>query len=208
MNIGSISTSNVWLPGDIQSTAPTTAPQDSDGDGASGVHGAHRHGRGGHMGHAVMDALQSLGLSVPQPAASSAGDAASGGGQDASSSSASAIRSDVHDLMHTLFEAVKGEQTAAGGATNGASDPSHSASSFSSGLSALISQVAGGNAPADLQTAFTKLETDLQATSAASAAGEASPMTLQAFLSKLQDGLGYGASGTSTATGNITSSAA
>ncbi|HEY2189678.1 MAG TPA: hypothetical protein VGH48_14065, partial [Caldimonas sp.] len=183
----------------------------SDGDaagGASGVQGAHRHGRGGHMGHAVMDALQSLGLSVPQTAPSAGGDAATGGnGQDASSST-SAIQSDVHDLMHTLFEAVKGEQTAAGGATNGAADPSHSASSFSSGLSALISQVAGGNAPADLQTAFTKLESDLQANSAASSAGNATPVTLQAFLSKLQDSLGYGASGTSTATGNITSSAA
>jgi hypothetical protein len=221
MNIGNLSSSSAFV-ATTGTSATTAAPIASDGDGANtgssagAVHEAHRHG-GGHVGRAVMDALQALGLSVPQPeAANGNGDAQSAAG-DAQASSATAasgdVRGDLHALMHQLFEAVKEQQDAAGGTANGAADPSHAGSSFSSGLASLISQVSSGTAPAGLQAAFTKLENDVHATGASTAgastagstAGDATAPTLQAFLAKLQDGLGYGRSAFTTAPGAIVS---
>ena len=214
MNIGNLSSSSTLLSTTSTSATATTQPIGSDADDATGagtptaVRGGHHHG-GGHIGHAVADALKSLGLSLPQPAAPNSGDdaapSAGDSGQASSVSATGELRSDLHDLMHAMFEAVKGQQQTAGGATNGAADPSHASSSFSSGLASLISQVSSGNAPADLQAAFTKLEGDLPGTTAVSASADATTPTLQAFLTKLQDGLGYGTSASTTAAGAIVS---
>ncbi|HUP07776.1 MAG TPA: hypothetical protein VMU47_11525 [Caldimonas sp.] len=206
MNISTLSSSSTLVP--VGGAAPVAAGGSAaeGNDEAGAVHGAHRHG-GGHMGHAMTQALQALGLSVPS--ASNDGDAddaasASGAAQSATAPASGDVRRDLHNLMHALFEAVKGQQDTAGGASNGAADPSHAGSSFSSGLASLISQVSSGNAPARLQAAFTKLETDLQGTSAPAAADANAP-TLQAFLTKLQDGLGYGTGASSSPAGAIVS---
>jgi hypothetical protein len=209
MNVSNVNTSSL-LAANVGAAAPAAAPADGDADGASsGVPAMHPHG-GGHRRHAVMDALQSLGLTLAAPAGTDpsgnagSADGSAGAPVSAATSSTSETRNDLHDFMHTLFEAVKGEQATAGGATNGAADPSHASSSFASGLSALVSSVSNGDAPPDLQAAFSKLVSDL---SGSAASGAAAP-TLQSFLSKLQDAVGYGAVGATTSSGTLMSSAA
>ena len=190
---------------------------DPDGDGDGGGHRVHKsRGGGGQMHQAMMQALQSLGLSMPQPASGSnaanqtSGSTDSDGDKDGSTSATSGIKSDVRQLMHALFQAVKGETASdTSGTGTKSSDPK---ANFAAGLSALIAQVSNGSAPADLQSAFSKVAADLQQTNAASSStgsgssgtGTASTpqATLQALLTQLQQNLGYGSSNMS-ATGNI-----
>lgn len=162
------------------------------------------------MRTAVAAALQSLGLTMPTTdAASSTSTAASSSSSssttaaDGSVSSASgSVRQDLQQFMHQLFEAVKsdgGSATAVGGSAGGAD----AQSSFASGLSTLIGQVANGTAPASLQSAFATLTSALQQTGSASSSsgtgtGTGSSSTtdqasLQSFLTTLQQDLGYGA---------------
>ena len=79
------------------------------------------------------------------------------------------------------------------------------ASNFASGLSALISQVSNGQAPAALQSAFTQLASDLQGSRSATAgtssattgtATSTTQATLQALLTQMQQNLGYASSNT------------
>ena len=223
MNIGSVSSSNLASILGAQASSPVTGAQDSDDTGSSTappVHGGHHHGGGGRVGQAVAAALQSLGLSLPDAQGQDGSTTAATGADtavnspDPAASSSGDVRKDMHDFMHALFEAVKSEQSS--GAGSNSADPSSAGSSFASGLSSLISQVSSGAAPADLQSAFGKLASDLQSASDPSAsngasgqAGDpASQATLQAFLSKLQDSLGYGATAGASATGNLLASTA
>lgn len=180
---------------------------DGDGDGGGRVHKSH--GGGGHMRQALTQALQSLGLSMPQGASGAASSSQASGAADGdddsgdSTSAASALKHDMRQFMHALFQAVKGgtsiDPSAAG---SGSADPK---AGFAAGLSALISQASSGSAPADLQSAFSKLASDLQqanptavdAAAAAGAAGATVQPTLQALLTNLQQDLGYGNSSTS-----------
>jgi hypothetical protein len=174
------------------------------------------------MRDALMQALQSLGLSAPAqasaaPAASSGQSQGSTGG-DADSDEAGAVSSvkgDMRQFMHALFQAVKSEG-GAGNAANG-SQATDGRESFSDGLAALISQVGGGSAPSALQDAFSKLMTDMQgagSTSAAAASGTDatagttnSQVTLQALLTQLQQEVGYGVPSAAPA-GNVVSAVA
>lgn len=186
---------------------------DSDGDagGAKRVHKSH--GGGGHMPQALAQALQSLGLTLPQgtgSAASSDPGAAttdSDGDSDASISTTGGVKQDMQQFMHALFQAVRGETAAdASSAGSGSTDPK---TGFAAGLSALISQVSAGSGPSELQSAFTKLASDLPPASASvgsvatagstTSGGGAAPAqaTLQALLNRLQQDLGYGSWGTS-----------
>jgi hypothetical protein len=191
---------------------------DGDGDGGGRVH-HHSHRGGGQMHQALTQALQSLGLSMPQgttgAGASSQTSASSDsdGNSNGSSSATSSVKQDMRQFMHALFQAVKSES--APGASNG-SDPTSTKTSFADGLSALISQVGNGTAPSDLQTAFTKLAADLQpaaapvagaATTTGTADSAAPQATLQALLTALQQDLGYGSS-TAPAVGNSISTQA
>jgi len=214
MNISSVSGPAAALPWVAQKTDPA---QDPDGD-AHGGEIRHRHG-GGHMKDAVAAALQGIGVTIPQarsaatettatpstPAVGASGDAGSNG-----DSAARGIRHDVRHLMHALFEAVKGETPATSGTGAGStSAPNGNAgaaaggnSGFAGKLAALIAQVSGGNAPSELQAAFSKLVTDVKGAGGANAAptgptsgsSSGNAPTLQAFLTRLQQNLGYGAS--------------
>jgi len=227
MNISSVSTISVSSLTTTQAVQPNgQADADGNGDGHRMHHG-HGHGGGGAMGKAVMEAFQSLGISMPAPPQPGQGAAPGGsdpstdsnsGRDDASSSPMKKVGADMRNFMHALFQAVKGESASGSDSTGGDASQSgsmgNSAGSFASGLSALISQVSNGSAPADLQSAFDQLKTDMQSAAGGSSettSGNASPdgsgVDLQAFLSKLQAGLGYGAS-TLPQTGNLVSSSA
>ena len=189
---------------------PVTGATDSDGDGTSRPHHAHGGGHG-HMGQAVAQALQSLGLSMPNAGATNATPSTSSdtGSSDSSSQSAtSQVRHDMQQFMHSLFEAVKGEASSSASTSTGSGDAQ---STFAAGLSSLISQVSAGSAPSDLQAAFSKLASDLQGsgatpgpTDASSTSGsDAVQATLQAFLTNLQQDLGYGSPSASSASGTL-----
>jgi hypothetical protein len=208
MNISSTSNSIASL-ASIQGPQPPQVGGAADADDGGGARPHKMHG-GGHMRQAVMQALQSLGLTPPQgtsaSGATSTSTAGSGGSSD-SSSATGGIQQDMQQFMHSLFEAVKSESPSGAVAASGSGDPK---SSFADGLSSLISQVSSGSAPPDLQSAFSKLASDLQAaggaaspTAASSSSGAGSVQaTLQAFLTNLQQDLGYGSSNAS-AIGNL-----
>lgn len=205
MNISGTSNSIASLAA-VQGLQPqqTGNVADPDGDSASRPHRMHG---GGHMRQAVSQALQSLGLTAPQDAAGTSTTSTSTGSGADPGSATSSIQQDMQQFMHSLFEAVKSENTSTGSASSGAADPK---ASFADGLSSLISQVSSGSAPADLQSAFSKLASDLQAsgssvTGAAAATSSSAgsvQATLQAFLTNLQQDLGYGSSNASTV-GNL-----
>jgi hypothetical protein len=233
-SIDSVS-SSIYVPAS-SATQGTQASQvsgsdpDGDGDGGQHVkrHGGHGHGHG-QMQNMLMQALQSLGLggatsttaggSNATATNQSSGTDSDGDNDGSGSSSTGNIKSDVRKLMHALFQAVKGESTAASTASSASTasgsvtDPK---SNFAAGLSALISQVSNGQAPTDLQNAFTQVVNDLQGANSASSSGgagtsgeAASPkVTLQALLTQMQQNLGYGASGSSATLGNIVSAKA
>jgi hypothetical protein len=209
MSISGVSSSILPIaqPQGVQ-TAQVNGKSDPDGDGDDGGRIHKSHGGGGHMRQALTQALQSLGLSMPQGAGGAGspsqvpgaadGDADSGG----STSAANALKNDMRQFMHALFQAVKGStSTDPSAAGSGSTDPK---AGFAAGLSALISQASSGSAPADLQSAFSKLASDLQqanpaavdATAVAGAAGATAQPTLQALLTNLQQDLGYGNSST------------
>ncbi len=207
----SISSACSSMPAAMEGFQSTQINPTSDSDGGSRhghLHKVHR-GRGGQMRDVVMQALQTLGVSIPQPTSGTSapnplpapvlGDDTSGGSTPAMTS----IKQDVRQLMHALFQAAKGEGTADTAPTGAASTDRKA--DFAARLSSLISKIGGGFAPVDLQSAFSKLMADLQqATTASSdiAATDASVKkpqpTLQAFLNQLQQNLGYGASGVAT----------
>lgn len=206
MSITSISSSIATSPAsNLQPSSAAIQGADPDGDGAS--HGAarihHGHG-GGHMRSAVTDALQSLGFTLPSSATAPAGATPSSADSTDStgSSDASKVKNDLRQFMHQLFEAVKGESaTTASSSAGGGSGSGDPQSGFASGLAALIGQVSNGTAPAALQSAFAQLSSALSPSSAAAPSSttgsDTSQATLQAFLTKLQQELGYGQSGTS-----------
>jgi hypothetical protein len=204
MNVTSLSSSSLCALSSSQGATAAASARDPDGDGDDHTH-VHRGGHHrGAVGSAVMAALQSLGLAMPQPPAGAAPGNASAtpsNGQDAGSS-VDNVGQDMRKLMHALFDAARseqdGSQTPTSGSNAGAS--ATQPSPFASGLSALITQVANGAAPADLQSAFTQLVQDIGQTSGA-ASGNASA-TLKDFLTNLQANLGYAATGGSGA-GNL-----
>lgn len=124
------------------------------------------------------------------------------------------LRSDLQDFMHELFQAVRGAYQASTGSEAGndvqpadatASVPAQPGARLAIGLSALVSQVGAGQAPAGLQGAFDQLMNDLKAfggnapvsgsTGSEAPAGEgATSPTLQQVLGALQQRLGYGSS--------------
>jgi hypothetical protein len=202
-----------------QSAQGNGSDPDGDGDGGQKVK---RHGGQGHgqMQNVLMQALQSLGLggatgtTESRTTGTSGSSADSDGDTDGSGTAATGnAKSDIRQFMHALFQAVKGESTAssASGTSSGAgNDPK---TNFAAGLSALISQVSNGQAPADLQNAFSQVVNDLQGAGGAtstgtnsSATGTTSPqVSLQALLTQMQQNLGYGAASSTAALGNIVS---
>ena len=195
---------------------------DPDGDGDGGVRKSRGHGHG-QMQAVLMQALQSLGLS-PTSATGAANSttgsnstskggasADSDGDADGSTPATGSVKSDMRNLMHALFQAVKSENSSTSTAATGSTDPK---ANFAAGLSALITQVSNGNAPADLQDAFSQVAKDLQANSStldsttSSSSGSTPQATLQALLTQLQQNLGYGASSSTAGIGNLLSAQA
>jgi hypothetical protein len=209
----------------LQPSSQVNSKTDQDEAGNGAVHRGHKGGHkggGGQVKDALMQALQSMGLSMPQPTTgasavtatsgttSSTGAIDSDGDSDGSTSATSSVKKDMGQFMHALFQAVKNE-AAAGSSTAGATSTDPKAN-FAAGLSALISQASSGSAPAELQSAFAKLAADLTqigstSTSASStssgSSSSSSGSTLQALLTQLQQNLGYGASSSSAAIGNL-----
>jgi hypothetical protein len=215
------------------------ADPDGDGDGGGGGGRVHKsHGGGGQVEQALLQALQSLGISVPQAGGASstsaanstatAGQTDSDGDNDGSSatgagatgSSSSSVKNDLRQFMHSLFQALKsenGSDSSSATASTGSASGGGQQTGFAANLAALISQTSTGGAPADLQSAFAKLAADLQGGSgsstssdstttpvAASTTSTSSSAALQAFLTQLQQNLGYG-SYALNASGNVIS---
>ena len=197
----------------VQSPA-VSGSTDSDGVAGGAERGHKSRGGPGDMQQARAQALQSPRLTMAQttsgttssnPGAGST-DGDGDGDSDASTSAPSSVKQDMQQFMHALFQAVKGESAAVStAASSGSIDPK---TGFAAGLSALISQVSGGSAPSDLQSAFSKLASDLQQVSPtagtattgstpASGGPASTQATLQALLTRLQQDLGYGSSSTS-----------
>jgi hypothetical protein len=200
MNITSVSSAIAPTVASIlQPTSPASgSDQDGDGGGSGRVH----HGKGGgHMSSAIAQALQSLGLTLPVNGTAAPGSTSpSVNSTDATGTSdTSKVKDDMRQFMHQLFEAVKGEgSAAASSSSSGASTSGDAQSGFAAGLSALLSQVSSGTAPAGLQSAFAQISSDLSPAGAAtssSTSDSGSQATLQAFLTNLQQELGYGQSG-------------
>jgi hypothetical protein len=195
------------------------ASGDSQGDGGRVHHGHHGH-HGGGMRQAVLQALQSLGVSATSSsgAASSSDPDGDGDAAPAGTAATGGLKHDLRQFMQALFQAVRSEASPGAASTDATATSAAPATGgpradFTSGLSALISQVSAGSAPSDLQSAFDKLASDLQPSSAAGSAdagvSSATSLTLQKLLETLQQGLGYGASTASTASvGNIVSQSA
>ena len=233
MDITSLGSTSPLTPATGVQGPSSTPGRDPDGDGDGGKHvrGGHRHGGGG-MRSAMMDALQSLGLTLPAPgsAAAAHGSAAATSGSDSDgdddgsggSGSTTSVRQDMGQFMHTLFKAVKSDAASASSSNASGADAAGGASPFSTGLAALISQVSGGSAPAALQSAFDKLASDLQSSAGTGSgtssgtsgsspdanAASATQISLQAFLTKLQANLGYDSTAAAATTGNIVSTSA
>lgn len=224
MSINGVSSSNYIAPSMVISgtqNSQVNSGSDPDGDGDGGVKKSRGHGQ---MQAALMQALQSLGLSPTGTTTSTSGtnstsqnssSADSDGDTDGSTSATGSVKSDMRKLMHALFQALKNENpsnsTAGAAATPGPTDPKVN---FASGLSALITQVSNGNAPTDLQNAFSQVAKDLQAagsasnSTASSSSGSTPQATLQALLNQLQQNLGYGASSSTAGIGNFLSAQA
>jgi hypothetical protein len=161
------------------------------------------------MASAISQALQSLGLTPPAGGTTAAGSTSSSSADSTeatATSGAGKVKDDLRQFMHQLFEAVKAEGAASPGAGSAAASSSgDSQTGFASGLSALISQVSGGTAPAALLSAFSQLASDLSPPTAAAsgAATDSSQPTLQAFLTQLQQTLGYGPTTSGSASGSL-----
>lgn len=236
MSISGISSTNYVAPSPltqgVKSSSQVSSASDTDGDGDAGGKRAHKsHGAGGQMQNALMQALQSMGLSMPLISGTTAtgstasttgtttsqitGVTDSDGDSDGSSSATSSVKKDIGQFMHALFQAVKGES--ASGTSSTASTSTDPKANFAAGLSALISQVSSGSAPADLQSAFAKVAADMQQTGSAttgntstgsSSSASSSQATLQTLLTQMQQNLGYGASSSTAAIGNLLSTQA
>jgi hypothetical protein len=205
INFSQFSAANGTAPTSASGSASATHAADPDGDGDGGrVH----HGGGGHLMRALQQAFQSLGLSAPGAnAGTNASTATSSSNNDSQGSDTGtgiSLETALRNFVHALFNAVHGENSGATPATPAtpttpavpATPPAGSSGpggQFSAGLSALITQVSNGNAPSGLQDAFNALLGDLQSTSGASPT-----VTLQQFLTALQQNLGYGNSTTGT----------
>jgi len=212
MNISSTSnaTASIFASQSVQSTRQCN---DGDSDNDAGAQGAAPAGPRGHgqMMEAVMQALQSLGLSPTSSDgttsdSSSASTSSQGDATSATPSGGDSVRKDMHHFMHALFQALKGEGTSSGSSSSDASSSGTPQSSMATDLSSLISDVSNGQAPSGLQDAFSKLASDLQASggsSTSTSAGTGSQATLQAFLTALQQDIGYGSTAASTSAGSL-----
>lgn len=195
------------------STAQPVQPQvDGNADSVSEMRPHHAHGHGGgHLQQALMSALNSVGLTAPGSGAATGSAAPTGDSTGTYSTGAdptgtdSAIKADLQKFVQELGQSIQSSSATTTGTSS--SDPK---SRFGAGLSALVSQAANGNAPADLQSAFAKLSSDLQAaeSSTATARSPAAPPTLQALLTQLQQQIGYAGSSGSPSVGNVISAQA
>ncbi|HVO08409.1 MAG TPA: hypothetical protein VMT83_16570 [Burkholderiaceae bacterium] len=225
MNITATSSNPLDNLSSLLAAGPAKACGDGQGQPGDGqeprVH--HGHHRGGGMGHALTQALQDLGLSVPSNGTSSSASSSGGGNDhDADDGSVATVRHDMRQFMHALFDAVRSQ------APSGTTDASSSATGdaqgkpdFSSALSAVITQVGNGSAPSSLQSAFDQLVADLQSggTASASAAADAgtssgstsgggsaaSSITLQQLLTQMQQEFGYGRTSSTVTSGAVVS---
>ena len=208
--------------------APTV--QDSDGDNDRVGHGGGH--RGGPVLQALAQALQSLGLQSPAISQTGTTQAPSGtsgtsGTSTDASGGANSLVTALRDFVQALFNAVKNANAetsssptntsaaiTANTAATGAGEARGFGGRFSAGLSALITQVSNGNAPAGLQDAFNTLLGDLQAnagsssSSSSSSSGTAAPVTLQSFLTSLQQSLGYRSASSNAEVGSSVSAIA
>ena len=139
MSINGISSSSYIAPSTVitgTQNAQANSASDPDGDGDGGVKRSRGHGHG-QMQAALMQALQSLGLSAPQQAANTSQSASttnsqtsnstdSDGDTDGSASGASSVKNDMRQFMHALFQAVKSEATSSTDHHSCAPPPIHS----------------------------------------------------------------------------------
>ena len=238
MSVSSLSQSLYVAPSPLtlspnQTSSNAVANSEADSGGVQ-QSGGHHHGHGhGQMQNALAQALQSLGLTLPagttgaSPTGASAttGSTAqsgtdSDGDSDGSGSAPTKIQTDLHQLMSAIFQAVKSESSGTSGTTGttGTTDPSNN---FASGLSALITQAANGQAPTDVQNAFSQIVADLQGTSGATGTTSSSvtstgtgtgttgsgsaTITLQALLTQLQQNIGYNTANGASSVGSYLS---
>jgi hypothetical protein len=197
MAINSITDSSVWMwrqAGFCQQTSQVSSGiQDPRDDGESDSRVYHHH-RGG-MGHALMQTLKQLLQSLPADAgAQSATAISSDRDRSAEESQVNAVRTDMHNFMHALFQAIRSQEHSS--ASNTSPYPSgFDGTKFESGLSSLISLLNGDSGSddahlSDLQNAFNTLVQDLQNGGTGGSSGQPpQSVSLQDFLTTLQHNL-------------------
>jgi hypothetical protein len=193
MSINPVSDSSVWMrqqTGFYQQTSQVSGSVHAPGgdeDRGRRVH--HRHGGG--MGHALMQTLKQLLQSLP-PDTSAQGATAIDSDNDrhGDESQVGVVRTDMHNFMHALFQAIRSQGQAS--ASNTSPYPSgFDSSRFEGSLSALISQLTSGSGSgdtylSDLENTFNTLVQDLWNGPSGGTTGQgAQKVALQDFLSTL-----------------------
>lgn len=201
MNVSISGLSSALSAGSVSGTRRREGGEgDGDGDESSGR--VHRGPPGGGLGEDLMQALQSLGVSLPAPPEGAPPEGPPPEGESGSEQGGGQIGSDLREFMHALFDAVKSNAGSESSTSTGSSS-SGGSSDFASGLASLVSQVSNGSAPDSLQSAFDQLMKDLSSGSSASGT-----VSLQQLLGQLQQNVGYGSSSTAAASGNLLSTCA
>ncbi len=195
------------------SVAPTAAPPER----------AHHGGHGGHMGRALMETFQQLGMSDDGSASAATSSSTSSTSSDdgSTSSTQSNLGGDLAAFMSQLFQAMR-SQVDAGSSPDSSSastttDAARGPGRLDSALSSLSTAAANGSAPAGLQSAYDQLLSDLQGgsssssssssdASAAASSSSSSTPSLQSFLTALQQNLGQAPQ--NLAVGNVISTQA
>lgn len=185
MQVGNLNSSALWSTTALQGSGTVTGRPDGDRDGdGMRPRGAHHRAP---VGTALVQALHGLGVTLPQPSGATGGTATNPPSGDKDGDGDGTIRDDLRGFVHALYGAVHDANKATGSTPGG----DHPLTRFSDGLSAVISQVGNGTAPAALQSAFDQLASDLQSAGMTSSTGSA-PLTLQNLLQGMQQDIGYG----------------
>ena len=197
MSINSINDSSVWMrqqAGFYQQTSQINGSVQNPGGTADRGRRVHHH-HGGGMSHALMQSLKQLLQSLPpDTSAQSATEIDFDSERNGDESQASAVRTDMHNFMHALFQAIRSQGQSS--VSNTSPYPSgFDGSRFESALSALISQLTSDSGSgeahlSDLENTFNTLVQDLWNGSSGGTDGQAAQtVALQDFLTTLQQNL-------------------
>ncbi len=197
MSVQSVTDSTVWIRPEAsfsQESSQVIGDVQAPGGDQNASRSVFHHHRGG-IGHALMQTLKQLLLSLPSDTSGeNAKEPSSDLDQNGAESRASALRADMHNFMHALFQAIRSQEP---NSISGASAYSggFEGQKFDQGLSSLISLMTSGSTASndqisDLEASFDTLIADLRNGSTQGLSTQQTQnVTLQDFLTKLQQNL-------------------